>query len=223
MRSRFLPVLAFLPLLAGGCGGQVAEMPTWVGFDEYNDDAVLVLKVEPSASVLLAVGNVDQNGWRAKGPMSRIWLVPRDGYVVARVAATQEDWAYAVIQVRPGKLPGARDGAAPAYEAGFWSVTPADAAPEKGEGGPAYGPAGQARIPVLKATAARVSFAGTLRIEAAREPGSDGPPQKVGVTPATSPDDMEAVTRFMAQHYPKIIARIVPRPLEMMRRSGASD
>jgi hypothetical protein len=217
MRSLFSTVLVLLPLLVGGCAGHVSEMPTWVGFDEYNDDAIVVLKVDPPASVLLAVGSIDQKGWRAKGPKSRMWLSACDGFIVARVSPTQDDGAYGVIQVRLDKSPGGQDGAAPTYETGFWSVVPAERASEEGGSGKNYAPAGEARIPVLKATAARVTFAGTIRIDAMREPGSDEAPQKVGITPVTAPDDMAAVGRFMAQHYPKVTARIVPGPLQMMR------
>jgi len=213
-----------LPLLAAGCAGQVGEMPTWVGFDDYQDDsAVLVLEVTPPSSVLLAVGSIEQGGWRAKGPKSQMWLAPRDGYIVARVSPTQDEQAYAVIQVRPAKSPGGQDGATPTYESGFWSAVPTDPASGQGGSSRAYGPTGEARIPVLKATAARVNFAGTIRVDATLESGSDAPPQKVGITPVTSPNDMEAVSRFMTLQYPKVIARIVPRPLEMMRRSEASD
>ncbi len=213
MSPRLLTTLVLLLLLTAGCAGQVAEMPTWVGFDEYDDDAVLVLKVVPSASVLLAAGRIDAQGFRPKGPKSQMWLAAEDGYIVARVSATADDGAYAVVQVRAEQI---ADGAAPTYETGFWSPVAADAA--TGASGQAFGPSGEARLPVLSATAARVSFAGTLRLDAIRQPGSTEAVQKLAVTPATSADDLAAVTRFLAQHYPKVTARVVPVPLRMLRR-----
>ena len=76
---------------------------------------------------------------------------------------------------------------------------------------------------MFRAIAGRVAFAGTLRMDALQEPEASGPPPKVGITPATSPDDIEAVRRFLAQHYPKIRARVVPSPLQMMRWNEATE
>ena len=61
-------------LLVSGCGGQIAETAAWVGFDEDSDDAILLLAVTPPASVGLAVGRIEHDGWRGKGPKSRTEL-----------------------------------------------------------------------------------------------------------------------------------------------------
>ncbi len=225
MRSIFLTLLVLLLPLAGGCAGQIGEMPTWVAFDEDgnvetgNDQAVVVLKVAPPAEVLLSPGRIEQNGWRAQGKKSAVWLSARDGFVVAKVAPTHDAMAYAVIGVRPARLAGAQAGMAHTYETGFWSVLPGTAPPDKGGEGVAYGPAGEARVPLCQAIAGRVAFAGTIRIDALRDPDANEAPPKVGITPATSPDDIEAVRRFLAQQYPLVRARVVPIPLQMMRRN----
>jgi hypothetical protein len=229
MRPLLVTVVGVLALLAGGCAGQISEMPTWVGFDEDgnveagNDAGIIVLKVAPPAQVLLAAGRIEPNGWRSKGAKNRVWLSARDGFVVARVAPARDEDAYAVIQVRPGQLAGGKDGTAPTYETGFWSALPASAAAEAGGDGPAYGPAGEARVPLFKAIAGRVAFVGAIRIEASQEPDSTEAPRQVGVTPVASPDDLEAVRRFLAQRYPKVTARVVSRPLQMMRRSESTE
>jgi hypothetical protein len=230
MRSIFLTFVVLLAMLAGSCARQISEMPTWVGFDEDNvegtdDVAVVVIKVAPTAQVLLAAGRIGPNGWRSKSPAGGVWLSARDGFVVARVSPTQDEMAYAVIQVRPDHLGDGTDGTAPTYETGFWSALPgtpgsavATEGPGKNEERLAYGPTGEARVPVFKAIAQRVTFAGTIGLDALPKPDADGAPQKVGITPVTSPEDIMAVTRFLAQHYPKVRARVVPSPLQMMRR-----
>jgi len=209
---------SLLALWVGGCAGQITEMPTWIPFSEYTDnglytdDGVVVLKVSPPASVLLAIGRIEQEGWREKRGAGRVWLSAKDGHVVAKASPAQQDVAYAVVEVRPDSLPGG-EGAALGYETGFWAATA-----EKAGDRPAYQPTGQARVPVFKATAARVTFAGAIRIDPVRAPDSKEPPQKVGITPVTSSDEMEAVRRFMAERYPKVTARLQSAPLQMMRR-----
>jgi hypothetical protein len=236
MRSISLTVALVLPLLAGGCAGRIEEMATWVGFDEYADEALVVLGISTPASVLLAPGRIHRNGWGGRGPTAGRWLSARDGFVVAKVAPTQDDAAYAIIQVRPDRFAAGKDATAPTYETGFWPLVPGNvvsppttgdaqgaAAPAGAGERPAYGPAGEARVPVLAATAGRVAFAGTIRIDPVRASDTDETPQKVGITPVVSPDDLAAVGRFMAEHYPKVTARIVPRPLQMMRRTQTGD
>ncbi|MBN2575398.1 MAG: hypothetical protein JXP73_12615 [Deltaproteobacteria bacterium] len=227
--------LVVVSLLAVGCAGQISEMPTWVGFEEDNveggdDVAVIVLKITPPAEILLAAGRIGPDGWRGKGPASGVWLSARDGFVVARVSPSQDEMAYAVVQVRPRHLAGGKERGEPTYETGFWSAVPADAgaggatqAPAKAGNRPAYGPTGEARIPLFKAIAGRVAFVGTIRIDALREFDAGETPQKVGITPVVSPDDIEAVRRLLASHYPKIRARVVPSPLQMMRWNRAAE
>jgi len=235
MRSLLLTLVGLLPLLAVGCAGQISEMPTWVGFDEDNVEAgnhvaVVVLKVEPPAQVLLAAGRIDQNGWRSTGRKGEVWLSARDGFVVAKVTPTQDEMAYAVIQVKPDQLAGGSAASTPTYETGFWprvttnAVTGGSTQGEERAGDRlAYGPAGEGRVPVLKAIAGRVVFVGAIRIDALQEHGTDKAPPKIGITPVASPDDGEAVRRFLAEKYPKVRARIVPRPLQMMRRTEAGQ
>ena len=199
-------------LFASGCGGFVAEMPTWVGFDEDSDEAILLLAVTPPASVGLAVGRIERDGWRGKGPKSRTELSAKNGFVVAKVAPTQDDHAYALVEARPEncKILGAE--ASSTYATAFWSAATAEPA----RGCPTYAPSGEAHLPVFRATAGRVTFVGGIRLGATKDPELDAPPAKIAVIPV-SPDDMEAARRFMAQHYPKVTARVVPRPLEMLR------
>jgi hypothetical protein len=232
MRPIFLTLMVLVPVIAGGCAAQISEMPTWVGFEEENvegadDTAVVVLKVAPPAQVLLAAGRVGASGWRGKGPKSGVWLSARDGFVVAKVSPTQDEMAYAVIQVRPPHLAGEKEGAAPTDEMGFWSAVPASAqaggamrGPETAGDGLAYGPVGEARIPAFKAIAGRVTFVGTIRIDALPASDASEVGQKVSITEVASPDDVEVVRRFMAQHYPMVRARVVQRPLQMVKSIG---
>lgn len=212
-----------LLVLLGGCAGQVSEMPNWVSFGEdsvegENDYAVVVLRVEPAAEVLLSDGRAEQSGWR--GSSSRRWLSCQDGYVVARVSPTHDQMAYGVVQVRPGQ-PVADEARANPDGGGLWAAAPTSAAPGKSGDGIAYGPAADASIPLFRAAMGRVSFVGTLRIEGVGERETGQAAQKVVIWPATSPDDLDAARRFVAQHYPKIRARVVASPLQMMKRSEA--
>jgi hypothetical protein len=217
-----------LALLLGGCAGQISEMPTWVAFDEDNvegadDVAVVLLKVEPAAQVLLAAGRIEGDGWRSGGSQGQVWLPAKDGFVVARVTPTQEAMAYAVVGLRADALGRAQDGAPLGYEAGFWSAVPTSAPPGSGGAGMEYVPTRESRIPLCTAVAGRVTFVGALRVLALAEPGGTEAPPKIGVTPVASPDDLEAAKRYLGEHYPKVKARVVERPLQMMRRSDPKE
>jgi hypothetical protein len=212
-------------LLASGCAGQVAELPTWIGFDEESDESVVLLAVMPGARVVLAAGKIERDGWRSQGTPRRAELSAKDGFVVAKVSPTQDEQAYAVVEVRPDACTGSSQEASSSYATAFWSMAAAPPVPSGTSSSeqpttarcPAYAPAGEARLPVFRATAARVTYVGGLRLGVSRDPESAEPPAKISVTP-TSPDDQEAARRFMAQRYPKVTARVIPRPLEMMRK-----
>jgi hypothetical protein len=88
---------------------------------------------------------------------------------------------------------------------------------------PAYTPLGEAHLPVFKAVAGQVTYVGTIRIDASKDPESDGPPENIGVTPVTLPGEAEAVARFMTKHYPNVHARVSTRLQRMMRRNEYTD
>jgi len=218
------PLMAACLLLAGGCGGFVEAMPTWVELDEASDDALVLLAVTPPASVVLAVGRMEGAGWRPRGPSSRVTLSGKDGFVLAKVAPSQGDRAYAVVEARPESCATLGETGALSYATAFWSpASPASdavaaASPSAGASRacPAYAPGEQARLPVFPATAGRVTFVGTLALGATRDAETDGAPRKLAVAPAPA-GDLEAARRFMAERYPRILARIVPGSLEMVR------
>jgi hypothetical protein len=214
-------------LLASECGGHIADLPAWIGFEEDNEDAVIVLAVTPPASVVLAAGRIEHDGWRSKGPSGRAHLLATDGFLVAKVSPTQDEQAYAIVEVCPNHSASHSDERPSTYTTAFWSVMPSGSPATSATDSsveqtvrerPAYAPSGEAHLPVLKATAGRVTYVGAITIAATKDAESDGPPAKVGITPA-APDDIEAARRFMAKHYPKVTARIVARPLEMIRNA----
>ena len=47
---------------------------------------------------------------------------------------------------------------------------------------------------------------GAIRVDASKDVESDDLPEKIGITPVTSPGDEAAVVRFMAKRYPKVRA-----------------
>jgi hypothetical protein len=216
--------IVLLPLLlASGCAGQISEMPTWVAFDEdnvegANDVAVIMVRVEPAEEVLLAAGRVERDGWRGAGPKSQVWLPAKDGFVVARVTPTQDAMAYAVIGVRAERHANEQAGPAPTYEAGFWPAVAASGAAGSDSAGTEYAPAEAARVPLLTAVAGRVTFVGALRLVALPGAGGEAAPAKIALTPVASPEALAAARQYLAEHYSKIRARVVERPLQMVRR-----
>ena len=214
-------------LLASGCGGYVSELPAWIGFGEDNEDAVVLLAVTPPTSVVLAAGRIERNGWRSKGPASRVRLPASDGFVIAKVAPTQDDQAYAIVQACLEHSARGGDERQTTYATAFWSAiapgsrasSAADAAVQQAVGECSiYAPSGEAQLPVMTAVAGRVTYVGAIGIAATWDAESHEAPAKVGVTPA-APDDIEAAQQFMAKHYPKVTARIVVRALGMMRNA----
>jgi hypothetical protein len=210
-------------LLLGACGGQINDLPTWVGFAEDSEDAIVLLAVTPPGSVVLAAGRVESSGWRGKGPSARMRLVARDGFIVAKVSPTLGDQAFAITQVCPEGATVGVDAPPFDHATAFWLVgvagAPASEASVPLAGRECYVPTGEARLPVLKAIAGRVTYLGKLRVAATERAEPDQPAAKVGVTPEAS-DDLELPRKFMAQHFPKVTARVVARPLEMMRNVG---
>ena len=222
-------------LLASGCAGHITQLSPKTSFTEDDRKAIIVFQVRPRAWVVVERGRYDENGWRSKGLSSRTQFWPESGFVVARVSPTGENEAYAITEVRPEQYAGRAGEPAFTYSTALWSpvgysrggagLLPAMAAgaAENLTECPAYTPRGEAHLPTFGAVAGRVTILGTIWIDASRDPESDDPPEKIGITPITSPGDAEAVARFVSKHYPKVQAKVTTGVLRMMRRNEYTD
>ncbi len=164
--------------------------------------------------------------------------------MVARVTPTEDDEAYGIVQIRPERFTSRAEEPAFTYATALWSPVTnngtmvmfglggylaeeaAKSAFETGKtvtASPAYTPKGEAHLPVFQAIAGQVTYVGAIRIDASKDPESDDPPDKIGVTRITLPDDAEVVARFMARHYPNVHARVTTRLLQMMRWNEYTD
>jgi hypothetical protein len=235
--QRFLSFAIAIFSLASGCAGHIRELSPDKPFDADDKDAIVVLRVTPKAWVVLVRGRFDRYGWRAKGALNRMQLWSGGGFVVAKVTPTEEDEGYAIVEIRPERYSNRDEEPAFTYATALWSPTkptivplglvPAvvSAAATSLTEIPAYSPHGEAHLPVFSAVAGRVTYVGAIRIDASKDPESDDPPEKIGVTPVPLPGnaDAEAAAGFMAKHYPNVHATISTRRLQMMRWNEYRD
>jgi len=227
----FLRLMAILCLvLASGCGGHIQELSRESSFDEGGKTAIIVLRVTTRAWVVLVRGKFDRYGWKAKGVLNRRPLWSEDGFVAAEVTPTGEDEGYAIVEIRPERYSSRAQEPAFTYATALWSqlssgvFMPIEAsAIARALEGPTYFPKGEAHLPVFSAVAGQVTYVGAIRIDASKDPESDDPPEKIGVTPVPLSGDAEAVARFMAKHYPNVHATVSTRLLQMMRWNQYMD
>lgn len=198
----------------------------------------------PNAWVAIVRGKFDRYGWKSKGVLNRRKLWSENGFVVAKVTPTAKGEGYAIVQIRPERFASRDEEPAFTYATALWSPVTNNGtivmfglagylAEEAGKSAfesgktvtesPAYTPKGEAHLPVFKAVAGEVTYVGAIRIDASKDPESDDPPEKIGVTPIQLPNDAEAVARFMTKHYPNVRARVTTRVLQMMRWNEYTD
>lgn len=228
--KRFLPQAVAILSLASGCAGPIRELSSDKPFDADDKDAIVVLRVTPKAWVVLVRGKFDRYGWKAKGVLNRRPLWSENGFVTAEVTSTGKDEGYAIVEIRPERYSSRAQEPAFTYATALWSqlssgiFRPIEASPmARALEGPTYFPKGEARLPVFSAVAGQVTYVGAIRIDASKDPESDDPPEKIGVTPVPLPGDAEAVARFMAKHYPNVHATVSTRLLQMMRWNEYMD
>jgi hypothetical protein len=217
-------------LLACGCGNHLRELSADKPFSETNDDGIIVLRVTPGAWVELARGRVRRDGWYERGVSNRRQFWPEDGYVVAKVTPTDENEGFGIVKIQPEKFTNIADEAPFTYATAMWpQVTLSPFMPvvpgliAQALAGPAYHPKANVRLPVFKAVAGKVTYVGAIRVDASKDLQSSDPPEKIAITPITSPADTVAVARFMAKHYPNVHAPIRTDAFQMMRRDEYTD
>jgi hypothetical protein len=214
--------------LASGCAGHILELSPDKPFDADDKDAIVVLRVTPKAWVVLVRGKYDRYGWWPKGFTNIRQFWSGDGFVVAKVTPTKENEGYAVVEIRPERYSSRAKEAAFTYATALWSPRFQADNPMLMEC-PVYAPLGEAHLPVFKAVAGQITYVGAIRIDASKDPESDDPPKKIGITPVTSPDDEETlideenIARFITKQYPKVRARVTTRVLKMMRMNWYLD
>jgi hypothetical protein len=237
--QRLLPLAIAILSLASGCAGHIRELSPDEPFDADEKDAIVVLQVTPRAWVVLVRGKFDRYGWRSKGVLNSREVWSEDGFVVAKVTPTKKDEGYAIVEIRPERYSSRAEEPAFTYATALWSpkknyrgppvLLLLQAAGEMLMECPVYTPLGEAHLPVFKAIAGQVTYVGAIRIDASKDPESDDPPEQIGITPVTSPEDEETledeetVARFITKHYPKVRARVKTRVLQMMRRNEYTE
>lgn len=227
---RLLFLLAVV-LSSVGCGHHFLGLSAGTAFGEHDDDAIVVLRVSPKTTVVLVKGIVEGDGWRTKRADDATQFWTEDGFVVAHVTPTADDEAYGLIMVRPetyGKL-----GEEPpsTYATAHW---PQGAGKfrwgryKTWEDGNTFAPQPyfantNVRLPAFKAIAGRVTYVGTVRIDASVAKGSTEPPDKIALTPVSAPLDAEEVAVYLAKRYPKVRGRVKTELFRMLRRNEYLD
>jgi hypothetical protein len=199
--QRLLPLAIAILSLASGCAGHIRELSPDKTFDADDKDAIIVMQVKPRAWVVLVRGKIDRYGWRPKGFQNRMQLWSGDGFVVAKVTPTKQNEGYAIVEIRPERYANRADEPAFTHATALWSPkknhwgTPVliQAADQMLAECPVYAPLGEAHLPVFKGVAGQVTYVGAIRIDASKDPESDDPPEKIGITPVTSSDDEETL------------------------------
>jgi len=228
-----LPFL--LAVLSGvGCGHHFLGLSAGTVFDERDDDAIVVLRVSPKTTVVLAKGIVEGAGWRTKRADDATQFWTEDGFVVARVTPTAADEAYGIIVLRPEMYGDLGEEPSPTYATTHWpqgsgmlrwGLDKVLYAPTNGNtfAPQPYHAATNVRLPAFKAIAGKVTFVGAIRVDASVAKGSTEPPDKIALTPVSAPLDAEEVAAYLAKHYPKVRGRVKTEPFQMLRRNEYLD
>ena len=238
--NQLLAVAALV--LVSGCAGHIQYMTPYIYFDEHDDDGLIVLRVSAKADVMLARGRINRDGWIEKGLSDRTQFHSEDGFVIASVSPTGAGEAYGVIAVRPDDFTDMAAEPAFTYSTALWgrssaggivlvgfgvvpalAVGTAVAIAESLKSHPTYIPTVDIKLPTFTVVAGKVTCVGAIRIDASKDVDSDDPPEKIGITPITSPADTEAVARYLAKHYPKVRGKVTTNALQMTRRNEYTD
>ena len=202
-------------------------------FDSSDEDAIVVLRVVPQASVTIVRGTYDRDGWISKGMGFGSWFMAEEGFIVAQVTPTDEmdNDAFAVVQVRPERYTSRADEPAFTYTTARWSpvvkrtLLAAGIAAGIGTVGDClvYSPKGEAHMPVFRAAAGRVNYVGAIRIDASRGSRVERSAEGNRHHPDHGTGRCRFGCQFLAKRYPRVHARIAKRPLRMMRRNEYID
>jgi hypothetical protein len=135
---RTLAVLAMATACA--CTTYTRNLPPTTKFDEQSRYAIIVLKVEPLARVLIAPGIVDRNGWQMVTAGQAFGAWAEEGIIILEVNPRTEEDTYGVTMVAPD------DGSYASYFA-----------------------TKNVLVPVFRAPAGQVTYVGAIRIERSGE------------------------------------------------------
>ncbi len=224
-------LILLVACLGAGCG-HFLDLSARTSFDEGDDSAIIVVRVSPKTTVVLAKGIVENGGWRTKRLADATQFWTEDGFIVARVTPTADDEAYGIVMLRPESYIDLQDEPPATYQTVRWP---------KGAGAMRAGPASRPLLngntfapqpyfpntnlplPTFKASAGKVAYVGTIRVDAAVAHGSQEPPDKIALTPVSSPVDREEVTRYLARRYPQVRGPVRTEPFQMLRRAEYFD
>lgn len=233
-RVRWLVLL--VACLGSGCS-HFLDLSARTSFDERDDSAIIVVRVSPKTTVVLAKGIVEGDGWRTKRLPDATQFWAEDGFVVARVTPTADDEAYGIVMIRPESYTDSGDDPPATYQTVRWP---------KGAGVMKFGPLAPGPVsqlilngdtlapqpyfpntnlplPTFKASAGKLAYVGAIRVDASVAHGSQEPPDKIALTPVSSPLDREEVIRYLTTHYPKVHGPVRTEPLQMLRRAEYLD
>ncbi len=214
-----------------------------------DNEGIVVLGVTRRTGVILVGGEADQDGWRKNNFTNRKHLWSAEDYVVFKATPTQDNEAYAVVAVRPERFTAFADEKPFTYATVMWHKShigqtellgptiafgivglvaatalgaPIDWGPDD-KGSYAYSPRENVDLPTFKSVAGEVAYVGSLRVEASQRAGAKAPPKKIPITPTSTPNDLDAVAKFMATHYPNVHVPVTYRPLQMVPRDELGD
>jgi hypothetical protein len=198
------PVLSLVIglLFTTGCVGVYSSLSSSTRFDEYDNDAIVVIGVSPTARLGLATGMTDKLGWHESGlfPIAKTsWS--EDGYAVVKVRPRTGQQTYAIVEIAT-KVADGHD----------------------------YTATHNVSVPVFHAHAGQVTYVGSIQLEAYRQVASydasvswtsdqediasDGTFEEI-----IAPDDVALVARFVAKKYPNVKAKVKPEAWRLIRKT----
>jgi hypothetical protein len=232
--------LTLVSLLAClGCASPIAELSPSKSFDHTDRRTVVVFRVEPPSWVVLEKGHYVDDAWKTNARSDRTQFWRDDGFIVADVARSREDEAYAVTQIRPGRCPEIADAVASPHPVTVWSAVDYDSFFRRQEGGvlpvlesaaiasvakgvtecPPYQATDAIRLPTFEAVPGQAVYLGTVKVDFPHMAVWQKEPwRSVRVTLLPASEDIEQAARLVADTFPRVLAMVVPGGFRMLRR-----
>jgi hypothetical protein len=249
--ERLLALAIAVLSLASGCAGHFLQLsvPTdLIAFERTDNEGMVILGVTKRTGVIVMGGESDGYGWRKNIFVDREHFWSAEDYIVFKATPTQDTEAYAVVAVRPERFTAFADEKPFTYATvmwhksyighpvfvpmGFGLIVAAVVGAAQGssidwgpddKGSYAYSPRENVDLPTFKSVAGEVAYVGSLRVEASQRAGAKDPPKKIAITPTSTPNDLDAVGKFVATHFPNVHVPVTYRPFQMVPRDELGD
>jgi hypothetical protein len=183
--------------------------------------------------VVLEKGHYDEDAWETNARSDRTQFWRDDGFIVASVALSGDEEAYAITRVRPGQCPGVAEAAASSHPVTVWRAVDLDAIEGPPFGAlrnygvnvaksladcPPYEATHGILLPTFEAVPGQATYLGAVRVDVLHTTSWQKVPRSVRITLLPASDDIEQAARFLAKTFPRVRTKLTPGHFRMQPR-----